>query len=204
MVDDEKNSFCIGWSNKGQNFLVINAERFSKDVLPLYFKHNNFASFIRQLNMYGFSKVTSVRKGMVQGPPHAWEFSHQYFRKGHPDLLCHINRKTYSGSAPASAASPAPTPAPAMGSSPVSGEAKTARTSTAPTIKKEPSSLFAVPAALQQPAMPQAQAQAQAQARVQSDDRSDVAMSTADPSEMQRELEEMRHQQVELQGVIDE
>lgn len=43
----------VCWSEDGENFWVSNIESFSRDVLPVYFKHNNYASFVRQLNMYG-------------------------------------------------------------------------------------------------------------------------------------------------------
>lgn len=35
----------------GCSFVIINQIQFAKDLLPLYFKHSNMASFIRQLNM---------------------------------------------------------------------------------------------------------------------------------------------------------
>ena len=44
---------CFAWNVDGTHFWVSNVEIFSRDVLPCYFKHNNYASFVRQLNMYG-------------------------------------------------------------------------------------------------------------------------------------------------------
>ena len=51
------------------------------------------ASFIRQLNMYGFHKITSIDNGGLKFDKDEMEFSHPYFQKGHPYLLEHIKRK---------------------------------------------------------------------------------------------------------------
>ncbi|NWI90663.1 HSF2 protein, partial [Pitta sordida] len=81
----------------GKSFLVLDEQRFAKEILPKYFKHNNMASFVRQLNMYGFRKVVHVDSGIVKlerdGPV---EFRHTYFRQGREDLLEHIKRKVSS------------------------------------------------------------------------------------------------------------
>ena len=38
----------------GSNVVVKKVNEFSSTILPKYFKHKNFNSFLRQLNMYGF------------------------------------------------------------------------------------------------------------------------------------------------------
>jgi len=40
----------------GTSFHVFDQGRFSKEVLPKFFKHNNMASFIRQLNMCEYQR----------------------------------------------------------------------------------------------------------------------------------------------------
>ncbi|KAM9564016.1 heat shock factor protein 2 isoform 2-T2 [Guaruba guarouba] len=97
LVGEAPSNQLITWSQNGQSFLVLDEQRFAKEILPKYFKHNNMASFVRQLNMYGFRKVVHVDTGIVKlerdGPV---EFQHPYFKQGREDLLEHIKRKVSS------------------------------------------------------------------------------------------------------------
>ncbi|KAM6992669.1 heat shock factor protein 2 [Tautogolabrus adspersus] len=94
LVEDENTNEFICWSQEGNSFLVLDEQHFAKEILPKFFKHNNMASFIRQLNMYGFRKVMHMDTGIVKqerdGPV---EFQHPYFKHGQDDLLENIKRK---------------------------------------------------------------------------------------------------------------
>ncbi|NXT21995.1 HSF2 protein, partial [Syrrhaptes paradoxus] len=97
LVGEAPSNQLITWSQSGQSFLVLDEQRFAKEILPKYFKHNNMASFVRQLNIYGFRKVVHIESGIVKlerdGPV---EFQHPYFKQGREDLLEQIKRKVSS------------------------------------------------------------------------------------------------------------
>lgn len=99
LVDDRSTDDVISWNVDGSAFVVWNQAEFARDLLPKYFKHNNFSSFIRQLNTYGFRKVVGDR----------WEFSNECFRRGEKRRLCDIQRRKMAATPP-SAAVPAASP----------------------------------------------------------------------------------------------
>lgn len=96
MVDDPNNASCVSWTSNGTQFRVHNVEDFARNMLPTYYRHNNFASFVRQLNMYCFRKVAAAHRTVVRhGDAHRWEFVHPLFRRGRPELMALMRRKTH-------------------------------------------------------------------------------------------------------------
>ena len=82
------------WNKDGDTIIVLTPDKFSAEVLPKYFKSNNFSSFVRQLHFYGFRKTDKDKN--------SWEFQHSKFLRGQPKLLSEITRKTcsdYNGNA---------------------------------------------------------------------------------------------------------
>ncbi|XP_043475257.1 heat shock factor protein isoform X4 [Leptopilina heterotoma] len=93
LVEDPETDDLICWAPNGRSFFIRNQAQFARELLPHYYKHNNMASFVRQLNMYGFHKKVSVELGGLKCDRDEMEFAHQYFCKGHAYLLDHIKRK---------------------------------------------------------------------------------------------------------------
>ncbi|KAI9331541.1 HSF-type DNA-binding-domain-containing protein [Zopfochytrium polystomum] len=100
---EEANTDLISWDQTGSFFIVHDTTAFSKSILPLYFKHSNFASFVRQLNMYGFHKVNDSNLKMSTNSEQ-WEFKNPNFRRGEIHLLQNIKRKAPSKSSKGQAA----------------------------------------------------------------------------------------------------
>lgn len=52
LVDDPITNHIVSWSRGNNSFVVWDLQSFAMNLLPKYFKHNNFSSFVRQLNTY--------------------------------------------------------------------------------------------------------------------------------------------------------
>ncbi|KAF1842398.1 uncharacterized protein K460DRAFT_409815 [Cucurbitaria berberidis CBS 394.84] len=93
MLEDQSIQHLISWSSTNESFVMSPSSEFSK-VLSSYFKHTNISSFVRQLNMYGFHKVSDVfHTGSPDSP--LWEFKHGNgnFKRGDLVGLREIKRR---------------------------------------------------------------------------------------------------------------
>ena len=63
----------VEWSDAGDEIVVADTRRFADEVCPLYFKHRNWTSFARMMNMYDFVKTPDGNGA---------RFRHAHFRRG--------------------------------------------------------------------------------------------------------------------------
>ncbi|KAI9871136.1 MAG: stress-responsive transcription factor hsf1 [Pleopsidium flavum] len=95
-LDESRNTDLIRWSDNGDSFIVLDEDEFAKTLIPELFKHNNYASFVRQLNMYGFHKKVGLSDNSMRASERKnkspSEYYNPYFKRGHPDLLWLIQK----------------------------------------------------------------------------------------------------------------
>ncbi|EKX48342.1 hypothetical protein GUITHDRAFT_151863 [Guillardia theta CCMP2712] len=91
MLQDQSAAPFVTWSPNGEALLIVDPSSFATQILPRYFKHSNFASFVRQLNLYGFHKTSQE--------PDVCEFAHPMFKQGNEHLFKDIRRKIATNNA---------------------------------------------------------------------------------------------------------
>jgi heat shock transcription factor len=96
-----RNTELIHWTEDGNSFVVLDEDEFAKTLIPELFKHNNYASFVRQLNMYGFHKKVGLSDNSMRASERKnkspSEYTNPYFKRGHPDLLWLIQKPKNTG-----------------------------------------------------------------------------------------------------------
>ena len=85
MMEDSSIEPVVQWTTDGNAINIRNIAKFTEEVLPAYYKHKNYSSFIRQLNMYGFNKMRHPEGEDI--------YANRYFKKGCRNDLRKINRK---------------------------------------------------------------------------------------------------------------
>lgn len=70
----------------GKSFIIQNQAQFAREILPLNYKHNNMASFIRQLNMCKYKKNEIYSN---------WNWMETYVKHMGLGALCSVNTCSY-------------------------------------------------------------------------------------------------------------
>ncbi|KAL8806426.1 MAG: hypothetical protein Q9182_001341 [Xanthomendoza sp. 2 TL-2023] len=95
-LDESRNTELIRWSDSGDSFVVLDEEEFARTLIPELFKHKNYASFVRQLNMYGFHKKVGLSDNSMRASERKnkspSEYYNPYFKRGRPNLLWLIHK----------------------------------------------------------------------------------------------------------------
>jgi len=76
----------VSWLPDGKAFKVHKVTKFVSEILPSYFKQTKYKSFQRQLNLWGFERLTSI--GTEKGA-----YSHPHFLKDQPSLCRRLTRQ---------------------------------------------------------------------------------------------------------------
>lgn len=83
-VEDSGENIIVSFFPHGRAFAVHNPTRFVSEIMPKYFRQSRLSSFQRQLNLYGFTRISNG--------PDAGGYYHELFLKGRPNLCVHMRR----------------------------------------------------------------------------------------------------------------
>jgi hypothetical protein len=97
-VEEEGLAFIISWKAHGRAFKIHKAPELKEKILCKYFNHTKISSFHRQLNLYGFSRIT---QGCDKGA-----YYHELFLRGKANLASQISRQKVKGAARKGMANP--------------------------------------------------------------------------------------------------
>ena len=103
VVEEQGLSHIVSWQPHGRAFAVHEASTFVKKVMPMFFRQSKISSFQRQLNLYGFCRLTG--KGSDQGA-----YYNEYFLRGRADLASKVHRTRIKGTGIRTSSNPADEP----------------------------------------------------------------------------------------------
>lgn len=89
MLDNDDDPSIVSWLPHGRAFLVRKPVEFTAQIMPKYFRQTKLTSFQRQLNLYGFRRLT---QGADSGA-----YYHELFLRGRPQLCLRMQRQKIKG-----------------------------------------------------------------------------------------------------------
>lgn len=87
--EGQQSATIVSWLSHGRAFIVRKPKEFTNAIMPKYFRQTKLTSFQRQLNLYGFRRIT-------QGAD-AGAYYHELFLRGRPQLCMRMNRQKVKG-----------------------------------------------------------------------------------------------------------
>jgi hypothetical protein len=84
-AERDGNTHIVSFTKDGRAFKINDPNAFIKDLSPKYFRQSLLSSFVRQLNFYGFDRLSHG--------PDLGAFAHPCFIRGRPELLDRIERQ---------------------------------------------------------------------------------------------------------------
>ncbi|KAG6837946.1 hypothetical protein H0H93_008340 [Arthromyces matolae] len=95
LLEREENHHMIRWDPAGEHIIVERPEQLALHVLPSVYRQSRFASFSRQLNIYGFMRKVNLRNvDPAIDDPDASTWSHPTLnRHSPPEVVANFKRR---------------------------------------------------------------------------------------------------------------
>ena len=97
-IEQDGLAHVISWQPHGRAFVVHKPKEFVNSVMPHYFRQTKITSFQRQLNLYGFNRITKGQDNRG--------YYHELFLRGKPFLCKSMVRTKVKGTGIKAASSP--------------------------------------------------------------------------------------------------
>lgn len=102
IMENEGKDHIVSWLPHGRAFAIHNPKSFESEVMKKYFNQSQISSFRRQLNLYGFIRLSKGRD--------AGAYYHELFLRGKPLLSMKMMRERIKGTKIRASSSPAEEP----------------------------------------------------------------------------------------------
>jgi len=89
VLENDEYSDIISWQSHGRCFVLHNQRDFLEKVIQIFFKQTKLTSFQRQLNLYGFRRISNG--------PDKGGYYHYHFLRGKPSLCRQMLRMKIKG-----------------------------------------------------------------------------------------------------------
>lgn len=97
-MEADGHSNTMSWMPHGRSFKIHDLDGFHEHILPVYFRHTKKSSLLRQLNLYGFRRISAG--------PDKGSYYHELFLRGKRFLCGRMRRMKINGKRIRSAGNP--------------------------------------------------------------------------------------------------